>query len=105
MIAMITAVVVMLAATLLISLTERMVKAHQKRLLDAQIALSETSAADGLAYLLETEGSGAAAGTVSFELAGVATEFSLAETGSAGIRRGYYSLDDPSGTDYRIPIQ
>ena len=98
MIAMITAVVVMLAATLLISLTERMVKAHQKRLLDAQIALSETSAADGLAYLLETEGSGAAAGTVSFELAGVATEFSLAETGSAGIRRGYYSLDDPSGT-------
>lgn len=98
MIALITAVVVMLAATLLISLTERMVNSHSERLFNAQIALSETSAADGLAYLIETAGTGAASTGSSFTLAGVRTEFTLTETGTAGIRNGFYQLRNPEGT-------
>lgn len=98
MIALLAAVIVMLAATLLISLTERMVNGHQKRIVNAQISFSESSAADGLAFLLETEGAGVVSGTQSFELAGVTTEFTLTETGSSGIRRGYYAFDNPAGT-------
>ncbi len=98
MIALITALVVMLAATLLLTLTERMVSSHSERLIQAQVSLSEASAADGLAQLIRTAGTGAIAGGESFQLAGVDTDFTLLETGTAGIRTGFYQLSDPRGT-------
>lgn len=98
MIALITALVVMLAATLLIGLSEKMVNSHMKRLNDAQVALSEASAADGLALLIQEEGTGAVSQGPEFELAGVRTSFTLIETGTAGIRNGFYQMEDPHGT-------
>ncbi len=97
MIALVTAIVVMLAATLLITLTERMVSSHSERLLQAQVSLSEASAADGLAQMIAISGTGSAAGGASFQLAGVETELTLLETGTAGIRTGFYQLADPRG--------
>lgn len=91
-IALMAAVIVMLAATLLIGLTRKMVKAHIERLNSAQIVLSESSAADGLAYLLSSEGPGAATEPLSFELASVSTDFTLLESGTAGIRTGFYPI-------------
>ncbi len=98
MIALITAVVVMLAATLLISLSEKMVNSHMKRRRDAQVALSEASAADGMAQIIQVEGTGAAARGAVFDLAGVETVLTLTETGTAGIRNGFYQLEDPGHT-------
>ena len=98
MIALITAVVVMLAATLLISLSEKMVNSHLKRIRDAQVALSEASAADGMAWLIQEQGTGAASQAETFDLAGVETDFTLVETGTAGIRNGFYQLEDPEHT-------
>ncbi len=94
MIALLAAVVVMLAATLLITLTRKLVDAHVSRLFDAQISLSESSAADGLAFLLAENGPSASGGPLNFEFAGVVTEFSLTESGTAGIRTGFYSLQN-----------
>ncbi len=91
-IALLAAVIVMLAATLLIGLTRKMVKAHIERLYSAQVVLSESSAADGLAFLLSNEGPGAASAPLSFELAGVSTDFTLLESGTAGIRTGFYPI-------------
>ncbi len=96
MIALLAAVVVMLAATLLISLTGRMIDSHINRLNDAQISLSEASAADGLSMLLSQSGPGAANGDLQFDLAGVSTEFTLLETGTAGVRTGFFPLDNAS---------
>ncbi len=97
MIALITAVVVMLAATLLIGLTQRMVSSHSRRLVQAQVALSEASAADGLARLIQLHGAGGLPGEISFHLAGVETAFSLIEQGTAGIRTGFYPIENPGG--------
>ena len=94
MIALLAAVVVMMAATLLISLTRRMVNSYLDRLNNAQISLSESSAADGLSLLLSQSGPGAANGDLQFDLAGVSTEFTLLETGTAGIRTGFFQLDN-----------
>ncbi len=98
MIALMSALVVMLAATLLITLADRMVNGHADRIADTQIALSEASAADGLAWLLQCDGAGAVSGPVSFELAGVTTEFTLTGSGSSGIRTGFFSIDHPENT-------
>lgn len=95
MIALLTAIVVMLAATLLISLTRKLVDAHMSRLINAQISLSESSAADGLAFLLADQGLGAASEPINFELAGVRTDFTLLESGNASIRTGFYSIEHP----------
>jgi len=94
MIALLAAVVVMLAATLLIGLTRRMVNAHVNRLNAAQVNLSESSAADGLAFLLSQQGPCAAHEHLQFDLAGVSTEFTLLEAGTAGIRTGFYAVEN-----------
>jgi len=96
MIALLAAVVVMMAATLLITLTRRMAYSHLDRLNNAQISLSESSAADGLSLLLSQGGPGAANGDLQFDLAGVSTEFTLLETGTAGVRTGFFPLDGVS---------
>ncbi|MCK5133150.1 MAG: hypothetical protein KAR40_13495 [Candidatus Sabulitectum sp.] len=93
-IALLAAVVVMMAATLLIGLTRRLVDAHVGRLSAAQVTLSESSAADGLAFLLSQRGPAAASEPLHFDLAGVSTEFTLLETGTAGIRTGFYSVEN-----------
>jgi hypothetical protein len=98
MIALLASVVVMLAATLLISLTSKMVDAHVSRLNNAQISLSESSAADGLASLLVKSGNIVTGEPLVFQLGGVSTEFTLIETGTAGIRTGFYSIDNPGET-------
>jgi len=98
MIALIAAVVVMLAATLLISLSERMVSSHMTRIRDAQVGLSEASAADGLAWLIQHQGTAAVSQGAVFDLAGVETRFTLVETGTAGIRSGFYQINDPDNT-------
>jgi hypothetical protein len=97
-IAMLAAVVVMMAATLLISLTRRMVDSHVTRLDAAQVSLSEASAADGLAFLLSQTGPAAAAQSLHFDLAGVSTDFTLLDMGTAGIRTGFFPLQDASGS-------
>ncbi|MCK5786591.1 MAG: hypothetical protein KAH54_08555 [Candidatus Sabulitectum sp.] len=94
MIALLAAVVVMLAATLLIGLTRKMVNSHIARLETAQITLSENSATDGLAFLLAEQGPGVAAEQLQFDLAGVSTEFSHLGTATAGIRTGFYSIEN-----------
>ncbi len=94
MIALLAAVVVMLAATLLIGLTRRMVNAHTGRLDAAQVTLSESSAADGLAFLFSQQGPGVASEPLQFDLAGVSTKFTLLETGTAGIRSGFYPIEN-----------
>ncbi len=94
LIALLAAVIVMMAATLLISLTRRLVNAHMNRLNAAQVNLSESSAADGLALLLSRRGPGVANEPLQFDLAGVSTEFTLLETGTAGIRTGFYSVEN-----------
>ncbi|MCP4647200.1 MAG: hypothetical protein GY852_05595, partial [bacterium] len=94
MIALLAAVVVMLAATLLIGLTRRMVAAHVNRLDAAQIVLSESSASDGLAFLLADQGLGAASEPLRFELAEVTTDFTLKQSGAASIRTGFFSVDN-----------
>lgn len=106
MIALITALVVMLAATLLIGLTQRMVSSYSSRLAQAQVSLSEASAADGLARLIELQGTGGLSREVSFQLAGVETRFTLIEQGTAGIRNGFYPVENareavviPAGTN------
>ena len=91
LIALLTAVIVMLAATLLIGLTRRMVTSHQNRIDVAQISLSEASAADGLANLIQENGLSAVSGNLEFSLDGVFTEFSLIESSSIGIRQGFFS--------------
>ena len=96
MIALITATIVMLAAALLIGVTRSMVNSYSTRLADAQVALSEASAADGLAMLIEREGIGGLTESVSFSLAGVETEFSLIEQGTAGFRTGFYRIENPA---------
>ena len=95
MIALLAAVIVMMAASLLIGLTRRLVDAHVERISSAQIALSESSAADGLAFLLSQRGPGVASEPLHFELAAVSTEFTHLETGTAGIRTGFYSVENP----------
>ena len=101
MIALLAAVVVMMAATLLIGVTKKMVDAHVDRLNSAQVSLSEASAADGLAFLLTQNGPWAVAeGPLHFDLAGVSTEFSLLETGTAGIRTGFYPVDNAQRAIY-----
>lgn len=95
MIALLAAVIVMMAASLLIGLTRRLVDAHVERISAAQIALSESSAADGLAFLLSQRGPGVASEPLRFELAAVSTEFTHLETGTAGIRTGFYSVENP----------
>ena len=94
MIALLAAVVVMLAATLLISLTRRLVDAHVSRASAAQVSLAEASGADGVAFLLAEFGFGAVSEPLQFSLAGVRTEFTLEETGSAGIRSGFYPFEN-----------
>lgn len=91
LIALLAAVIVMLAATLLIGLTKRMVSSHQHRIDTAQISLSEISAADGLARLIQENGLSAVSGDMSFNLDGVTTEFSLIENSTTGIRQGFFS--------------
>ncbi len=95
MIALLAAVIVMMAASLLIGLTRRLVDAHVERISSAQIALSESSAADGLAFMLSQRGLGVAYEPLHFELAAVLTEFTYLETGTAGIRTGFYSVENP----------
>lgn len=94
MIALLAALIVMMAATLLISLTRRMVDSHINRMNNAQITLSEASAADGLAFLISQRGPGIAEEPLHFELAGVSTEFTHLSTGTAGIRTGFYPVDN-----------
>ncbi len=101
LIALLTAVIVMLAATLLIGLTRRMVTSHQNRIDVAQISLSEASAADGLANLIQEQGLSAVPQNLNFDLVNVATEFSLLETSSTGIRQGFFSHE---GADNSIVI-
>lgn len=94
MIALLAALVVMMAATLLISLTRRMVDAHVGRLNAAQIALSESSAVDGLAFLLSQRGPGVASESQCFDLAGVSTKFTHLSTGTSDIRTGFYPVEN-----------
>ena len=94
MIALLAALIVMMAATLLISLTRRMVDSHINRMNNAQITLSEASAADGLAFLISQRGPGIAGEPLHFDLAGVSTEFTHLSTGTAGIRTGFYPVDN-----------
>jgi len=94
MIALLAAVIVMMAASLLIGLTRKLVDAHVERISAAQIALSESSAADGLAFMLSQRGLGVASEPLHFELAAVSTEFIHIETGTAGIRTGFYSVEN-----------
>lgn len=97
MIALITALVVMLAATLLITLTEKMVDSHSRRLLDSQIALSEASGADYIAFLLQRYGTASADESFTCDLAGVRTEFTLEGSSSADLRRGLFPVDLQEG--------
>ena len=101
MIALLAAIIVMLAATLLISITRKMVRSHQNRIDVAQISLSEASAADGLANLIQEQGLSAVTPNTCFDLVNVVTEFSLLETSSTGIRQGFFSHE---GADNSILI-